>query len=160
MAIASTSTVLDAPPDAVFTTLTDIGRLPEWNKIITRVLDQPPALVPGAEWVVELHALGQTWPSRSRVEVIDLGQRRFAYRSCSDDGNPSYAVWTWTVADDPAGSRVTVSWDLHPATFWRRVLLARIRARQLAKTELPTSLQNLRDAALAQPSGAPRRVQP
>lgn len=97
--------------------------------------------------MVELHALGQTWPSRSRIEAIDATERRFAYHACTDDGNLSYTQWTWTVAEAPAGSRVTVTWDLHPATFWRRVLLARIRARQLARTEVPASLRALGAAA-------------
>jgi hypothetical protein len=57
------------------------------------------------------------------------------------------------VTDDPAGSRVTVTWSLHPATFWRRVLLGRIRARQLANTEVPTSLTAL--AAATMRAGTP-----
>lgn len=153
MARSSTSTVLDVSADAVFAALTDIGRLPEWNKVITRVLEEPPALVVGSEWVVEMHALGQRWPSRSRVERIDRGERWFGYRSCTDDGNPSYATWVWHVADDPAGCRVELSWDLRPATFWRRVLLGRIRARQL-KNEVPESLRNLREAAARRPSSS------
>ncbi len=37
----------------------------------------------------------------------------FAYRSCTDDGNPWYAIWRWQIAPDGDGaSRVTVSWDL------------------------------------------------
>jgi hypothetical protein len=38
---------------------------------------------------------------------------------------------------------------LRPVTFWRRVLLGRIRARQLARTEVPTSLAALAAAAAA-----------
>lgn len=148
MAAASATAVVAASPDAVFRTLTHLAQLPEWNGAITRVLELPPELVPGAEWVVELHALGQTWPSRSRLEVIDPVTRRFEYRAWTDDGNPSYARWSWTVDEDPSGSRVNVTWDLHPATFWRRVLLGRIRARQLARTEIPTSLRALGLAAL------------
>lgn len=70
----------------------------------------------------------------------------FAYRSCTDDGNPSYALWRWTVA--PAadgGSRVTVSWQLHPQTFWGRSLLVHVRNRQL-KREVPNSLESLAQA--------------
>jgi uncharacterized protein YndB with AHSA1/START domain len=147
MATASTTAVVDVDQDALFSTLTDLDRLPEWNTAITRVLDRPEVLEPGAEWVVEMSALAQHWPSRSRVEAIDAHDRRFSYRACTDDGNPSYALWSWTVAADPGGSRVTVTWDLHPKTFWRRVLLARIRARQLARTEVPTSLAALATAA-------------
>lgn len=130
-------------PDDVFAFLTDVDRLPDWNAIMTKVVERPDALVPGAEWVVELKAMGNTWRSRSRIEEYDEARRAFAYRSCTDDGNPSYALWRWAVApaaDDAA--RVTVSWDLHPETFWRRVLLARIRARQLRR-EVPASIDSL-----------------
>ncbi|MGQ0830865.1 MAG: SRPBCC family protein [Microthrixaceae bacterium] len=144
--------VLDASPGAVFGTLTDIAHLPEWNDAIVRVVEPLPALEPGAEWVVEVRALGQRWNSRSRITAVDPGEGRFHYRSCTDDGNPSYALWAWTVNPDPAGSRVAVSMELHPATFWRRVLLARIRARQVGRTELPSSLAALGAAAKARSS--------
>ena len=52
--------------------------------------------------------------------------RRFAYRSGTDDGNPSVAHWAREVTEDPTGSRVTVALTLRPGTFWRR-LLAPIR---------------------------------
>ena len=145
---AHASTVVPATADAVFTTLTDIARLPEWNDAMTWVIDRPDRLETGSQWVVEFHALGQTWRSRSVVEELDLPGRKFAYRSGTDDGNPSFARWTWEVTDDGARSRVTVTWALHPATFWRRVLLARIRARQLARTEIPASLAALARAVL------------
>lgn len=144
---AQASVVVPATPDAVFGALTDIAALPEWNRAMTAVIEQPDRLEAGAAWVVEFHALGQTWRSRSVVEEIDAARRRFTYRSGTDDGNPSYARWTWTVADEGAGSRVTVAWELRPVTFWRRVLLARVRARQLARTEVPRSLEALATAA-------------
>ena len=146
---AHASAVVPATADAVFGTLTDIARLPEWNGAMTSVIEQPDRLETGSEWVVEFHALGQTWRSRSVVEEIDRAGRRFVYRSGTDDGNPSYARWTWEVTDGGGGSRVSVTWELHPATFWRRVLLARIRARQLARTEIPASLAALASAVLA-----------
>lgn len=149
----SASAIVPARPDAVFRTLTDIAGLPTWNARMTSVVDQPVSLAVGAEWVVEFHALGQTWRSRSTVEELDVTMRRFAYRSRTDDGNPSYATWTWEVADDPAGSRVTVTWDLHPVTFWRRVLLSRVRARQLAQTEIPTSIAALAATAMGTNAG-------
>ena len=146
------SAIVAAHPDAVFRTLTDIAALPTWNARMTRVVEQPAVLEPGAEWVVEFRVLGRTWRSRSTVEELDAARRRFDYRSRTDDGNPSFERWTWEVAEDPAGSRVTVTSELHPVTFWRRVLLGRIRARQLARTELPASLASL--AALAAATGA------
>ena len=153
-AVTHASAVITAGPDAVFGTLIDIARLPEWNTAMASVVEQPDRLDLGGEWVVEFRALGQRWRSRSTVEELDVAARRFAYRSGTDDGNPSYARWSWDVAEDPAGSRVTVSWSLHPATSWRRVLLVRIRGRQLARTEIPASLAALA-AATARVEHAP-----
>jgi hypothetical protein len=137
------SAVSSSTPDALFRVVTDIERLPTWNRAMTAVIDQPAILEAGAEWVVEFHALGQTWHSRATLDELDATARRFTYRAGTDDGNPSVARWTWDVTDDPAGSRVTVSWSLHPATFWRRMLLVRVRNRQLARTEVPASLAAL-----------------
>jgi uncharacterized protein YndB with AHSA1/START domain len=149
--VARASAVIPAAPDAVFAALTDIAALPSWNAVMVAVVDQPAKLDVGSEWVVEFHALGQTWRSRSTLEELDRTARRFVHQSATDDGNPSFARWTWEVTDDPAGSRVTVAWELHPVTFWRRVLLARIRARQLARTEIPTSLAALAATVVATP---------
>ena len=138
-------------PSEVFGLLTDVDRLPEWNSIITRVVERPGTLATGAEWVVQLKAMGNSWASRSKVEEYDPRGCVFAYRSSTDDGNPSYALWRWTVA--PAadgGSRVTVSWELHPQTFWRRALLVRFRSRQL-KHEVPASIESLA-RAIQEPS--------
>jgi uncharacterized protein YndB with AHSA1/START domain len=136
-----------AAPDAVFRLITAPDRLPEWNRAIVRVVDAPQQLSVGAEWVVQLSALGQSWPSRSTVLELDPGTRHFAYRSQTDDGNPSYADWSWDVADAPGGCEVTVSAALHPTTFWRRVLLARVRDRQLRRREIPASLGALASRA-------------
>ena len=145
----STSAAIDVAPAAVLAALTDIAGLPSWNAKMTRVVEQPAALEPGAEWVVEFHVLGRTWQSRSVVDEFDPARGRFVYRSRTDDGDPSEATWVWQVAPGPSGSRVTVSWSLRPVTFWRRVLLGRVRARQLARTEVPASLGALATAAVA-----------
>ena len=140
---------LDVEPDAALRTIVDVHTLPSWNKAITRVLDAPATLTVGDEWVVELSALGQTWSSRSRLIAIDRDARCFSYRSATDDGNPSYAEWTWTAAEAPGGCEVTVTWTLNPQTFWRRALLGRVRQHQLIKTEVPTSLVALQAAVEA-----------
>src|SRR5688572_24476966 len=107
----STSATLDATPAEVMATLTDLAGLPSWNAKMTRVVEQPAALEPGVEWVVEFHVFGRTWRSRSIVDELDTTGGRFAYRSRTDDGNPSEATWTWQVDPDPSGSRVTASWS-------------------------------------------------
>ena len=132
-----------ADPDVVFATpATSIGRPTGTNRMAS-VVETPDAIEPGSEWVVEFRGFGRSWRSRSTLEILDRTKRRFACRSRTHDGNPSYAKWEWTVADDPAGSRVHVSWSLRPVTFWRRMLLVRMRARQLARAELSASLAAL-----------------
>lgn len=150
----SATAAVPASAATVFRTLTNVDGLPSWNDRMTRVVEPPAALVPGAEWVVEFRVFGRTWCSRSVLDEFDPAACRFVYRSRTDDGNPSEATWSWAVTEDAVGSRVTVSWSLRPATFWRRVLLVRVRARQLGRTEVPASLAALASAsALAQAAG-------
>ena len=143
----TTTRFVAAAPDDVFALITAPERLPQWNGAIVRSVESPGELRPGAEWVVQLSALGQAWQSRSTVLDIDSEARHFAYRSRTDDGNPSYAIWSWRVADAPGGCEVTVSFTLRPATFWRRVLLVKIRASQLRRREVPESLRALASVA-------------
>ena len=72
--------------------------------------------------------------------VTNRDARRFVHRSQSDDGNPSYAIWTWEVTPVDGVSELTVRWEGHPETFWRRVLFSRIRSRQL-ESETRRSLE-------------------
>lgn len=144
---------IDAPVRDVFALVTDVARLPDWNGIITAVVEQPAALEVGAEWVVELKAMGNSWKSRSRVLALDAIARRFEYRSQTDDGNPSYGDWLWEVDDTGDGAKVTASWDLYPQTFWRRTLLARVRNRQL-RSEVNASLRSIERALT--PASEPR----
>jgi hypothetical protein len=96
-----------------------------------------------------MHAAGMTWPSRTRVITVDPDARRFVHRSVSDDGNPSFTIWTWTVTEAPGGARVTVSWDPNPRTFWRRHIVVHWRRRCLRR-QVPRSLRALA-AALRTP---------
>jgi uncharacterized protein YndB with AHSA1/START domain len=140
----SVSARVAASPEAVFSLVTDVSRLPEWNHAITDVVETPQPLDAGSIWKVRIHALGQTWVSKSQVSTIDPVSRRFAYRSQSDDGNPSYADWDWHVDADGDGSIVTVTADLNPATFWRKHLFVKIRRPALRK-EMRASLAALSD---------------
>lgn len=139
----SCAATIPASPAAVFERITDLGQLPAWNRRMLAVVSTPPELVSGAEWVVRFRVLGRTWDSRSVVEEIDRSGLHFSYRAATDDGNPSRAMWRWDVAEAPGGSRATVRWELRPVTFWRRTLLGRVRAYQLAHQEVPASLLSL-----------------
>src|SRR5271169_3046542 len=114
---------VSATPDAVFSLITDIDRLPEWNDAIESVVDRPAELVTGAEWVVRMHpSRMMTWKSRSSVEEIDNDALRFAYRTRNEDGNPSYALWKWEIKPADSGADVTVNWDVYLKTLDRKLL--------------------------------------
>ena len=132
----SASGTVAASPDAAFQAFTDIDRLPEWNATIQRVVERPGALREGSEWVVAVKPPGMPeWLSRATTVDLDPQSRRFRYRTCTDDGNPSWAMWEWHAEAGAGGSdsTVTVSWELHPETFVRRVLFSRVRNRALRR---------------------------
>ena len=132
-----------AAPDAVFRLITDVDRLPDWNRAIERVVEGAPGLTVGTEWVVKMHpSRGMSWQSRSRVEEIDVDDRRFLYRTWNADGNPSYADWKWEVVPFDSAAEVTVSWDVYLKTLDRKFLAGPIRQRQLRR-EVAASLQAL-----------------
>src|SRR5207249_3959260 len=129
---------------------TDVDRLPEWNRAIEDVRERPDAMAPGAEWVVTMHPPRYPrWRSRSTCLEIDAARGVFAYRTRTDDGNPSWAGWRWEITPESGGSRVVVSYDLNPRTWWRTRLFSRMRNRDLSRNEIPQSL-----AAIAGALGA------
>jgi hypothetical protein len=138
---------LSVSPDDLFDLISSVDRLPEWNEHIHHVVDAPAGpMRAGDEWVVEMRAMGTRWNSRSRVEEVDRDAHRLALVSRTDDGNPSHANWKWEVVPADGEAEITVTWELYPRTFWRKVLLARIRHRQL-KDEVRGSIRAAARAA-------------
>jgi uncharacterized protein YndB with AHSA1/START domain len=142
---------LAVDPDALFALVTDVHRLPDWNEHVNRIVESPSEMQPGSEWVVEIRAMGTHWNSRSRALDIDTSKRRFVYQSQTDDENPSYAVWTWELEPASDGTDVVVGYELHPKTFWRRVLLSRVRHHQV-RGEVQASLRRAAELLAASPS--------
>lgn len=138
------TTVVDAPSALVFERITDIDRLPDWNAEVIDVVERPATMHPGAEWVVEIRAMKKHWNSRSRLTELDADGGRFAYRSQTDDGNPSYADWRWQLSPVAGGTRVDVEVDIRPRTFWRIHLFSKVRRPSLAKA-MQHSLRALQD---------------
>ena len=55
----SASAHVSADRDALFAQITDLGRLPQWNRAITEVIVAPDApLCSGSIWKVKVHAMG------------------------------------------------------------------------------------------------------
>jgi uncharacterized protein YndB with AHSA1/START domain len=144
-----TVTRIESTPGAVFDLITDIARLPEWNRAIEAVLERPPALAVGEQWIVKMHPPHTpSWGSVSRAETIDRRGLRFAYETRNTDGNPSYTKWAWTLVDLDGGTQVTVTWDVYLKTFDRRVLAGPLRKRQLER-EVAGSLASMAGAIAA-----------
>jgi len=135
-----------APPEKVFSLVTNPWLLPSWNRAITEVVEAPEHLEPGSVWKIRLHALSQSWVSKSQVTVLDPVRGLFSYRSQTDDGNPSYADWEWHVeSEQEGGATVTVTVQLHPTTFLRKHFLITVRRPALRK-EMSDSLDALHAA--------------
>jgi hypothetical protein len=92
--------------------------------------------------VIQMRAMGGRWPSRARALIVDRTALSFEHRSCSDDGNPSYALWSWRVSPGERGSTLTVTWAAYPRSFWRKLLIARVR-RPLLADEVRASLAGM-----------------
>jgi hypothetical protein len=136
---------LAAPAPDVFDLLVDVDRLPDWNEHVDHVIESPTgALEEGIEWVVEMHAMGSRWPSRAQALRVDPAAGAFEHRSVTDDGNPSYVLWSWQVTPSGKGTTLTVTWAVHPRSFWRKLLLARVRRGFLA-AEVRASVTGLND---------------
>ncbi|HEY2332998.1 MAG TPA: SRPBCC family protein [Acidimicrobiales bacterium] len=134
---------LISPPEVVFAALVDVARLPDWNARVHHVIEDPGRpLAEGSEWVVQMRASGGRWPSRSRAVIVDPVSGRFEHESRSDDGNPSWGSWSWRVVPVEDGSELAVTWAIHPRTWGRRLVGARIRRPALVK-EVRTSLTGL-----------------
>jgi uncharacterized protein YndB with AHSA1/START domain len=139
----SAEAIMDASPAAVFSTITDIDQLSEWNAAIKQVVERPSGLTPGATWTVEMHpSRPLRWKSVSTLERLDADCLHFSYRTVNADGNPSYTLWSWDLTPTPSGVRVAVRWDAYLETLDRRLLGGPIRRHQLRK-EVAASLDAL-----------------
>jgi hypothetical protein len=147
----SATAQVDATVDAVYDLITDVDRLPEWNRAIERIDERPDdALAVGDEWLVRMHPPHlPAWGSRSTVEEIDPAAHTFAYRTVNADGNPSFAQWRWHVEPADGATTVTVTWDVHLETLDRRWFAGPLRRRGL-RHEVAASLPAIERACRQQ----------
>jgi uncharacterized protein YndB with AHSA1/START domain len=88
--------VIESDPRALFAAITDIDRLPEWNRTIEKVIERPDQLRAGASWTGGMHPTrGVRWKSVSTLQELDPAALRLSYRTVNADGNPSYTLWHW-----------------------------------------------------------------
>lgn len=92
-------TLVDAPPEDVWDTISDPRNLPRWNKHILAVHDPPEnGLKPGARYWTEMGGFGLRF--RVRAEVLEIEAPRYSRVKLS--GPIEATVQTWV---HPAGRR-------------------------------------------------------
>lgn len=147
---------VDAPPEAVFAVVTDLPGLPSWNSRMTGVVEVPPELREGAEWVVGFAIAGVRFTCRSHVLELDRASHRFVYRSKREVSDPSFTIWSWKVEPEADGSRVILDWEMRSATLFRKKVVAPLRGRQIERSDVPASLAALAEEAVRRAPGWPR----
>ncbi|MDQ4055530.1 MAG: SRPBCC family protein [Actinomycetota bacterium] len=92
---------VDAPPEQVWTLLTDFERMPEWSPELVRMLPLKRGGLRVGQWYLGINRRkAVVWPSRSVVAVLETG------RSLAWDTTSSGARWIWELS--PAGESTHV----------------------------------------------------
>jgi uncharacterized protein YndB with AHSA1/START domain len=95
---------IPAPPDAVWRALTDVESFPSWRRDVSRVEPLPPSN--GRRMWREIGTNGTI----TFEEVLAETPRRLIAR-IADPSLPFGGTWTYDVAPDGTGSRVTIRED-------------------------------------------------
>ena len=100
--VASRGTRLPAPPDAVWQAITEVERYGAWRKDVSRI-ERLPDRAGKMTWVE--HARGD------RVTfVVDRAERPSVFMvRIADPDLPFGGTWTYAIAPDGTGSRVTIT---------------------------------------------------
>jgi uncharacterized protein YndB with AHSA1/START domain len=94
-------TVIDAPPDKVWATLSDLRRMGEWSPEAVRMVPLKPGGLRLGQWYLGLNRRkGMIWPSRNVVTTLDPGI------SLAWDTKTSGARWIYDLAPEGSGTRV------------------------------------------------------
>jgi uncharacterized protein YndB with AHSA1/START domain len=90
-----------APPDKVWSLVTDVSRMPEWSPELVRMLPLKRGGMRRGQWYLGINRRkGVVWPTRNVVAVLEAG------RSVAWDTTSSGARWIWEVKPAGEGSHV------------------------------------------------------
>ena len=91
-----------APPERVWTLLTDFSNLPDWSPELVRMLPLKPGGLRVGQWYLGINRRkAVVWPSRSVVAELEPG------RALSWDTRSSGARWVWELTPIEGGTHVT-----------------------------------------------------
>ena len=94
-------TVIDAPPEKVWATLTDLSRMPEWSPELLKMVPLKRGGLRVGQWYVGVNRRkGMVWPTRNVVAILDPGT------SLAWDTKTSGARWIYELAPEGTGTHV------------------------------------------------------
>lgn len=108
------SVLVDAPPEQVWAVISDVTRTGEWSPVCRACWwaegDEPGPDGPrvGAWFHGRNETAERTWETRSQVAVADA-PREFTWLV-----NGSLVRWSYTLAPEGGGTRLTETWDFLP----------------------------------------------
>lgn len=105
----SDSVVVARPPEEVYDLVTDVTRTGEWSPVCTACWwDEGAGPEPGAEFTGRNQTPTRTWETRSRVITAERG-REFSWVV-----GQGVVRWSYTLAPEDGGTRLTESWEFTP----------------------------------------------
>ena len=122
--MTSASTEIAAPPEAVWTLVSDLPRMGEWSPECERVEWEGGATGPaeGAKFVGHNRTGPRKlirWSRHGRVLAADPG-REFAF--VTEEGDRDSTVWRYRFEPVDGGTRVTESYEIRWIPKWARIL--------------------------------------
>ena len=94
-------TTIDASPDAVWSALTGLSRMPDWSPELVRMLPLKRGGLRVGQWYVGINRRkGVVWPTRNVVVTLEQG------KTLAWDTRTSGSRWVYELHPEGAGTRV------------------------------------------------------
>lgn len=105
---------VNAPPEAVYTVVSDVTRTPEWSPEVIRCrwIGGAEAAGVGARFKGRSKSRFIRWTRTCEVVAADPG-REFAFRTLFDAVNKDSTTWRYTLEPHDGGTLLTESYDVH-----------------------------------------------
>lgn len=96
--------VVPTPPARVWEVLVDFTRMPEWSPELVRMVPLKRGGLRLGQWYLGVNRRGLVvWPTRNVISVLEPG------RTVAWDTTSSGARWSYDLAEDSDGTRVTLT---------------------------------------------------
>ena len=132
----SASVEIAAQPEAVWSVVSDVTRMPEWSPELRRLFPLGGRRPRVGMTMVGINRRGwAVWPTTSKVVRLEP-QRAVAWKT-----RESGATWTYELEPSPAGTRLTGRRDLAAFTLGTRLMAPVIGGAAVHDTELADGIR-------------------